>query len=74
MEFKGTTGTELYGYPNILIESQWNLKEEAVKTNILRGTILIESQWNLKDNRRESSFRANPILIESQWNLKFIAS
>ena len=32
----------------ILIESQWNLKQDVREINATLANILIESQWNLK--------------------------
>ena len=59
MEFKerfyaGSGTTDV----SILIESQWNLKEDGIYMKAQRFSILIESQWNLKYDK--SHFRFHP--------------
>ena len=57
----------------VLIESDWNLKEEREDELLAKDWVLIESDWNLKIRRYVINRRCIlHVLIESDWNLKGI--
>ena len=70
LEFKVCAETGRFGTGCVLIESDWNLKEEDRKMILPETPVLIESDWNLKDVIGRNLFRRLGVLIESEWNLK----
>ena len=56
----------------VLIESDWNLKDDKNYVKNYATTVLIESDWNLKRIATNTNISADVVLIESDWNLKFL--
>ena len=54
----------------VLIESDWNLKEEREDELLAKDWVLIESDWNLKTVFAAEPIFVESVLIESDWNLK----
>ena len=48
LEFKGIPVYTCSFTPSVLIESDWNLKEESYRYWVKTFNVLIESDWNLK--------------------------
>ena len=57
-------------YPFVLIESDWNLKEDWCVDLHSLCSVLIESDWNLKEVSFIDYITLDDVLIESDWNLK----
>ena len=62
--------TSLATSSTVLIESDWNLKQELKQKRKLLVFVLIESDWNLKDIKKNKYNNVTIVLIESDWNLK----
>ena len=58
---------------DVLIESDWNLKDIRVYTLTYKYGVLIESDWNLKLAVPLDKCKTATVLIESDWNLKMLA-
>ena len=56
----------------VLIESDWNLKQNTVFFLRYCFQVLIESDWNLKILQGDWFAALLCVLIESDWNLKWI--
>ena len=62
---------ELKALPvQVLIESDWNLKEKECSQYPSSEEVLIESDWNLKEIALTIAEMSQEVLIESDWNLK----
>ena len=70
LEFKGCQLLDDLSCQFVLIESDWNLKDQSVLYLPILSTVLIESDWNLKQFENRSSVIGDTVLIESDWNLK----
>ena len=58
------------GAYDVLIESDWNLKDIDLHGGNFVFFVLIESDWNLKKDMNIESVEDAAVLIESDWNLK----
>ena len=71
LEFKVGWYARGYDWRQVLIESDWNLKEAITASGSGTGVgVLIESDWNLKINQSQILMHRRRVLIESDWNLK----
>ena len=71
LEFKGARPViKSASAVTVLIESDWNLKQEGENAIQMALRVLIESDWNLKFLTPEEADEEIDVLIESDWNLK----
>ena len=55
----------------VLIETQWNVKNNLYADASHADPVLIETQWNVKVYDPHLLCLPESVLIETQWNVKF---
>ena len=54
----------------VLIETLWNVKEDADSLMIYDAAVLIETLWNVKLLKKEGEKIRKIVLIETLWSVK----
>ena len=53
----------------VLIETYWNVNENAEKVENSTSAVLIETYWNVNECTRKEKCEEHGVLIETYWNV-----